>query len=350
MLGSATPNSYGIQTTLSTITGFPKTRIYRSLTSRFTSIQMDLRSRFDHEGWTIKYAFSPAPPSTRSRTVVFVHGTPWSSAVFQPLAKALLARPGYRVLLYDLPGYGQSQKLDASKIETGTDSLFEGDTSVALQSRALAALLKDLSLDGLHGHEKPEVIAHDIAGAIALRVHLIHGCEFSSLLLMDTNTVLPWGDGFYKLVRSEPHSFLKLPLRVFDAVVREVTRSACFNPDKLESGWEDTIVEPWSGAGTLGASEAEHRKIGFVRQIAQANDADVAEMLDQSMYERVRCPVKIVWGEEDQWIPREKMDRLAEMLGSQLVEFVVVPEAGHLVMIDQPERVAVEVYDWLEKQ
>lgn len=85
-------------------------------------------------------------------------------------------------------------------------------------------------------------------------------------------------------------------------------------------------------------------------QIAQANDGDVAEMLDQNLYDNVQCPVKIIWGQEDQWIPREKMDRLAGMLKHCLKDFVIVPGAGRLVMIDQPVRVASEVFIWLDKQ
>lgn len=311
---------------------------------------MELTDSVQHEGWTIRHALSPppapAPQQHPYKTVVFVHGTPWSSAVFQPIAKALIARGGYRVLLYDLPGYGASHNLDDSKASEVDGSQFKGDTSVAAQGRALSALLRHLGLDGVNGNEKPAVIAHDIAGTIALRAHLLHGCQFASLLLMDTNAVLPWGDGFYKLVRSEPQTFLRLPLGIFEAVVRSVTRSACFDPTKLGAGWEDLLAAPWIASDV---KEAEAKRTSFVRQIAQASDADVAEMLDRGMYEDVSCPVKILWGERDQWIPREKMDRLAGMLGSKVREFVVVPEAGHLVMIDQPERVAIEVFDWLGK-
>jgi hypothetical protein len=93
---------------------------------------------------------------------------------------------------------------------------------VKFQATALTELLKHVQLDGRDGHPAPAVIAHDIAGAIILRAHLLHDCEFDTMMLLDTNAILPWGDGFYKLVRSEPHPFVKLPPTIFEAVVRAV--------------------------------------------------------------------------------------------------------------------------------
>ncbi|KAK5174980.1 uncharacterized protein LTR77_000116 [Saxophila tyrrhenica] len=294
---------------------------------------MELSSTFQSHEWTIKYALQGTP---RAGTVVFVHGTPWSSDVFIPIAKALLAK-----------GYGHSQTLSEESQQSG---LFAGDTSVKAQGAVLAHLLQHLKLDGQDGRPAPAVIAHDIAGTIALRTHLIHNCEFSSLLMMDTNTVLPWGDGFYKLVRSKPDTFLELPQGIFGAMVRAAIQSACHNPKVLSSGWEDALARSWVADAGEASSKGQNMQRSFVRQIAQANDADVAEMLDADMYSQVRCDVKIVWGEEDKWIPREKMDSLAKMLGDRLKDFVVVPEAGHLVMLDQPERVAVEIFDWLRSE
>ncbi|KAF2485819.1 Alpha/Beta hydrolase protein [Neohortaea acidophila] len=306
---------------------------------------MGLDSTFAFEGWSIKYTFSKSAGNQQSpgSTVAFVHGTPWSSVVFQPVAKAMIASGRYSVLLYDLPGYGQSQAFQASHPKT-ENAMFDGDTSVRFQAAALAALLSHLHLTGSLA---PAVIAHDIAGAIALRTHLLHGCDFASLLLMDTNAVLPWGDGFYKMVRAEPHVFLQLPSKTFEAIVRSVIRSACFNPRTLASGWEEALAIPWTAGLDGDASEAalETKQRSFVRQIAQAND----EMLDRNLYANVKCPVKIVWGSNDDWIPREKMDRLAQLLNHCLRDFVVIPEAGHLIMIDQPERVTWEIFDWLDR-
>lgn len=292
-------------------------------------------------GFTIRYGlFKPESSTTDTlQTVVLVHGTPWNSVVFHPLAKALLATTRYRVLLYDLPGYGKSQAYNKNSAKQNQLGLLEGDTSVKEQSKALTAVLKEAGVTT--DDAPPAVIAHDIAGAIVLRAHLIHKLQFSCLTLLDTNAVLPWGDGFYKLARSQPQVFIDMPPHVHEAIVRSVTRSASYRPANFPSSWENALVEPW-----IGSQEAQR---SFVRQIAQANDGDVAEMLDADMYRKVGCDVKILWGEQDQWIPKEKMEQLAKLLGERLREFVVVPEAGHLVMIDQPERVAVEILSWLGK-
>lgn len=314
---------------------------------------MDLPSTYQFQGWSIRYSLANSEnilPSDRLQVkyVVFVHGTPWSSAVFEPTVKALLAKKSYQILVYDLPGYGQSQNYDPGSSTTASKEDFPGNTSVKFQAKALTQLLKHVQLDGREGHPRPAVIAHDIAGTIVLRAHLLNGCEFDIMMLLDTNAVLPWGDGFYKLVRSEPRVFMELPPTIFEAVVRAVIRSACHNPDVLRSGWEDVLARPWICCPSGGAEAGEQQR-SFIRQIAQANDADVAEMLAEDLYERVRCDVKIVWGEQDQWIPRQKVEELIKRLNGKVKECVFIPEAGHLVMLDQPGIFAIEVFDWLTR-
>lgn len=314
---------------------------------------MDLPSTYHIEGWKLRYSLTQSSKSLESdprqvKHIVFVHGTPWSSAVFGPIVRALLARGSYQVLLYDLPGYGQSQDLDAGKSTNDSKAEFLGDTSVKFQAKALTGLLKHVQLDGRDGHPTPAIIAHDIAGTIVLRAHLLHDCEFDSMMLLDTNCVLPWGDGFYKLARSEPQSFLKLPPKIFEAVVRAVIQSAVHDPKVLQTGWEDVLAQPWIDHSSDSAGAGERQR-SFIRQIAQANDEDVAEMLKENMYSRVRCDVKIVWGEQDHWIPKEKIEDLAKQLNDKLKDQAFVPEAGHLLMLDQPARFAIEVFDWLTR-
>lgn len=74
------------------------------------SSDLQLNQSLEAEGWTIRYGvFGPSGP-TGGKAILFVHGTPWSSEVFKPLARALLSQRKHRVILYDLGGYGLSQE------------------------------------------------------------------------------------------------------------------------------------------------------------------------------------------------------------------------------------------------
>ena len=63
-------------------------------------------------------------------------------------------------------------------------------------------------------------------------------------------------------------------------------------------------------------------------------------------------PTRIIWGKDDAWVPASTAEKLAKALGLEGREgedVVLVEDAGHLVMFDQPQKVAVEVAVWLEK-
>lgn len=80
--------------------------------------------------------------------VVFCHGTPWSAQVWASAARYLSS--GYRVFLWDTPGYGASPK--------------RSDVPVDL----IAQMSRFAQLLAVWGLEQPYVIAHDIGGAVAL--------------------------------------------------------------------------------------------------------------------------------------------------------------------------------------
>ena len=68
----------------------------------------------------------------------------------------------------------------------------------------------------------------------------------------------------------------------------------------------------------------------------------------EGQYPTVRCPVQILWGEEDQWIPIERGRALHRMIpGSQ---FYPVPNAGHLVQEDAPEAIVAALLRFLPLQ
>jgi pimeloyl-ACP methyl ester carboxylesterase len=60
----------------------------------------------------------------------------------------------------------------------------------------------------------------------------------------------------------------------------------------------------------------------------------------------VTAPTLLLWGEQDRVVPRSYAAKFASALGSTTTEIAVIPGAGHLAELDQPEAVARAILDW----
>ncbi|KIW17172.1 hypothetical protein PV08_04363 [Exophiala spinifera] len=273
--------------------------------------------------YTIRYRILGKPGGY---PLIFVHGTPWSSKVWAPYAQAFSST--FRVYLFDNPGYGESPGGTPT-----SDSESEPNVSLASQAEAFAALVEAWKLT-----EPPHVVVHDFGGIISLRAYLCHGIQYASLCMVDPLAVSPFGSPLFRLIATNATIFNNLPSHLAEALVRSYIREAAFEP--LSQSIEDMLVKPWTVDGLQGMT-------GYTRQVRQADGRDIEEV-EQRYHEVGRAiPVKIIWGEEDVWIPVNVAQELAQMIGTD--EVVIVKNAGHLIHYDQPVRLAVELSTWLEK-
>lgn len=244
--------------------------------------------------------------------LVMAHGTPFSSFVWRRIAPILAAER--RVVLFDLVGYGQSSKRDRQ------------DVSLGRQGEMFAALLKHLGL------ARPDVLAHDFGGATSLRAHLLHGADYRSLTLVDPVALAPWGSPFVRHVREHEAAFSGMPDYIHEATLDAYLKGAAHRPlagDALEG-----YAAPWRG---------ETGRPAFYRQIAQMDQRFTDEI--ETRYGAVRCPVQLLWGERDAWIPIGRGEELARRLtGGSLIR---VAEAGHLVQDDAPEAIVAALLRFL---
>jgi pimeloyl-ACP methyl ester carboxylesterase len=247
--------------------------------------------------------------------VVFCHGTPWSSELWQPFAEALA--PCYTTYVWDMPGYGRSSKQQEHRV------------SLDVQGELFADLLTTW---GLHS---PHVVAHDYGGAVALRAHLLHQARFGSLALVDVVAVAPWGSDFFRLVGANADVFAALPSAVHEGALRAYIAGA--SHVGIAPAVMDRLVAPWLGAEGQPA---------FYRQIAQADQAYTDEV--EGLYRQLEIPVHLVWGREDAWIPVQRAHRLAELVGSARLQ--VIDGAGHLIQLDKPVALAAALTQWLAAQ
>ncbi len=261
--------------------------------------QWSLKRRFDFQGQSVAYdVLGEGSP------LVLVHGTPFSSYVWRTIARELARH--HTVYLYDLLGYGQSEKREGQ------------DVSLGMQNGLLAALLRHWGLT------LPNVLAHDFGGATVLRAHLIDGCDYRRLLLFDAVAVRHWGSPFVQHVRQHEQAFAGVPDYLQRAILRAYIRGAVSR--EMTDAELEPYLAPWLGAVGQPA---------FYRQIAQMDLRHTDEV--EPRYGEIRCPVSVLWGTDDEWIPLAQGRRLASMIPG--CDFREIADAGHLMQEDAPEAI-----------
>lgn len=270
----------------------------------------ELRETFEWRGRSVAWDRFGSGPD-----LVFMHGTPWSSALWRPIAEALAAR--FTVYLWDMPGYGASSKDAAHAVDLGS------------QGELFAELLGEWGLD------RPHVVAHDFGGAVALRARLLHDARYRSLCLVDVVALSPWGSPFFTLVQQHADVFTQLPAAVHRGAVEAYIRGAShrgLRDDDLEM-----LVAPWTGPSGQSA---------FYRQIAQADQRYTDEV--EPLYARIDEPTHIIWGADDTWIPVARAHRLQSSIPGSTLS--VVKDSGHLIQLDAPADLTAILTRWLGEQ
>ena len=93
----------------------------------------------------------------------------------------------------------------------------------------------------------------------------------------------------------------------------------------------DAYMTPWRGSVGQAA---------FYRQIAQM-DLRYTQAIEDRLGP-MDCPVRLLWGAEDAWLPLEQGRQLADRLTAG--RLTVVPRAGHLVQDDAPEAIVSAMF------
>lgn len=240
--------------------------------------------------------------------LVLIHGTPFSSQVWRRIAPLLAEHR--TVYYFDLVGYGQSQMNEGQ------------DVSLAVQNKVLAALL------GEWGLTRPDVLAHDFGAATALRGYYLDGLRYASLTLFDAVALAPWGSPFVQHVRKHQQAFAGMPDYMHHALLRAYLQTSAANPLSEEA--LQIYCTPWLG---------DVGQAAFYRQIAQMDQRYTDEI--EPLYAHLDCPVTVLWGADDAWIPYRQGERLAQRLSAR--PCIRVEHSGHLMQEDRPEAVVAAV-------
>lgn len=213
-----------------------------------------------------------------------------------------------------MPGYGRSEKRP------------DQATSLDVQGLIFAEMMDHWGLS------RPSVIAHDFGGATTLRAHLLHDVDFERYVLMNVVAMRPWGSGFFDHVAKHVDAFQGLPPDIHRALVEAYIRGALIAD--LDAEDLENLIAPWL---------SEDGAQSFYRQFAQADERYTAQV--EPMFGDVRCPTKIIWGEDDPWIPLARAKDLHALMPN--AAFATIPGVGHMPQLEAPGPLLPELQGFL---
>jgi pimeloyl-ACP methyl ester carboxylesterase len=243
--------------------------------------------------------------------VVLVHGTPGRSYAWRDVAFKLADR--FTVYVFDLLGFGESERREGL------------DVSIANQARVLAELVETWGL------QEPCVAGHDIGGATVLRAHLLEGVPFGRIALVDAVVLRPWITPTTRHVKAHLDVYGTMPTAVFEAIVASHLQTATLRP--MDETALASYLEQWTG--DLGQRL-------YLQKDAQLDEDDTAAF--EPLLASIEVPVRIVWGEQDAWLPPSLAERLHETIPTS--DLRILPETGHFAMEDSPEEVAAALEEF----
>ena len=241
--------------------------------------------------------------------VVLLHGFPTSGHLWTGVVP--LVPEGHRVVVVDLLGFGRS----------------DPPTTHAVDIRGHADRLISV-LDQL-GINFACVVGHDVGGGIAQCLAVRHPHRVSRMCLIDSVAFDAWPSREVRLARAMLPLTRHLPPSWILSVVRADLLRGYRDTDRGEHAI-DLYLRAFSGPGGREA---------LVTHLTALDAAETSALA--ARLKDVVCPVAVVWGEHDPFLPVTLGRRLAGAIPA--ATFELVPGAGHFVPEESPSQVAAAI-------
>jgi pimeloyl-ACP methyl ester carboxylesterase len=256
--------------------------------------------------------FECGNPDVAAPALLLVHGLAhWTQAAWTRLAELL--DPSLRVVAFDLPGFGASDKPDVA---------YDAAVFLAAMQRVIDAKLP----------ERFALCGHSLGGAIATRYAASHPQRITHLTL-----IAPAGFAarrIYRLLGSRAGRFV-LSLRPPKGIVRRIIHGAIVDA---------ASITPQEKAQSI----AFTRDPAFRRAFSRIYRAALLEFARDGGAARLSAytgPVLIAWGRHDAYIPIRALDT-AHAIYPQAAT-IVFERSAHLPMIEEPRPLAAAMNDAL---
>ena len=268
----------------------------------------------------IQYHVRDSQPG--KETILLLHGWPDDGTVWHKQIPALM-EAGYRVICPDLPGYGLSEA--PSEI-----TRYQFDNLVT----DLITLLEQLHLDQVHciAHDYGAILGWELASNTKLfktytAMSVGHLAEFLTITSLE-NLQLQW-QLFLNIQDIAPQIYRANNGYLF----REVLRS---HPDR------DRLVENAIKPGILENME----KLERANPVPEYLLAALNKQLPKPQF--INVPTLGIWGEKDDFLWESQMSNSGKYILSDW-EYIRIEQAGHWLMLEQPDKINQLLLSWLKK-
>jgi len=242
------------------------------------------------------------------RPLVFLHGFPLSRDTWRK--QIHIFRSSYRVIAPDLRGFGGSATLP-------------GPTTMRQYATDVRALLEQAVTGPVM------LVGHSMGGYVALALLRQFPGMLRGLVLVSTRAGADTADGaMARRVMAEKVNAEGIQV-VLDAIAPKMLAAGNSNPQLAEE--VRRLMATSKPEGVIGAL------------LGMAGRPDATEGLA-----RIMVPTLIITGADDALMPPEESEALHKKIrGSQLR---IIPHAGHLVALEQPEEFNRVLQEWLSRE
>lgn len=241
--------------------------------------------------------------------IVLLHGFPTSGHLWSDVVPLL--PPGHRVVVLDMLGFGRS---DPPR-KQGVDLRSHADRLVAV-------------LDHLRINDAC-VVGHDVGGGIAQSVAIRHPARVSRLCLVSSVAFDAWPAREVKLARAMLPLSRHLPASWILSVVRSDLLRGYVDQDRGSREIELYLRPFVDSAG----------RDALLAHLLALDSAETSALASQ--LKDIVCPVSIVWGNQDPFLPVAIAERLRAAIPGSTLD--VVPEGRHFLPEESASTIAAAI-------
>ena len=228
--------------------------------------------------------------------IVFIHG---AGGTWKHWAYCLKQMPVGQRIAFDLPGHGRSGG--------------KGRYSIEGYAYFMLSLLDALNI------QRAVLVGHSMGGAIAIQTALLAPERVQALGLVATGARLKVNPSILEGLQNDPLGTIRRMVRWMYA--RDLT------PQEATTAVQEMAATPKGVLyGDFAACDAFDSR---------------ASLFD------IQCPTLVIGAEQDKMTPPTLSEELA--LAIRRAELVMIPDAGHMVMLEQPQAVCEALTNFVKR-